>query len=165
VEVAAAHRGRLNLLVNLLGKPLGAVCTEMEGKQSDFRVGDVKYHLGEQQLQDEQHQCPTCFMSGVLSQSQKQPNHGQQFAGTQKLMGNNKSDIEPHWLQHSGVEVQAIYLAALRTGNMKMPGRCSACRRCSAVTIGVVCRSVWCGACGPAADASADLHCPQPLTS
>jgi hypothetical protein len=47
VEVAAAHRGRLSLLVNLLGKPLGALCTEMEGKQSDFRVGDVKYHLGE----------------------------------------------------------------------------------------------------------------------
>lgn len=46
VEVAAAHRGRLSLLVNLLGKPLGALCTEMEGKQSDFRVGDVKYHLG-----------------------------------------------------------------------------------------------------------------------
>lgn len=37
VEVAAAHRGRLSLLVNLLGKPLGALCTEMEGKQSDFR--------------------------------------------------------------------------------------------------------------------------------
>lgn len=47
MEVAAAHRGRLSLLVNLLGKPLGALCTEMEGKQSDFRVGDVKYHLGQ----------------------------------------------------------------------------------------------------------------------
>eukprot|EP00879_Flechtneria_rotunda_P031152 GHRR01034006.1.p1 GENE.GHRR01034006.1~~GHRR01034006.1.p1 ORF type:complete len:719 (+),score=247.47 GHRR01034006.1:550-2706(+) len=47
VEVAAAHRGRLSLLVNLLGKPLGALCSEMEGKQSDFRVGDVKYHLGQ----------------------------------------------------------------------------------------------------------------------
>jgi 2-oxoglutarate dehydrogenase complex dehydrogenase (E1) component-like enzyme len=46
IELAAAHRGRLSLLVNLLGKPLGALCTEMEGKQSDFRVGDVKYHLG-----------------------------------------------------------------------------------------------------------------------
>ncbi|KAF6260765.1 thiamine diphosphate-binding protein [Scenedesmus sp. NREL 46B-D3] len=47
VEVAAAHRGRLSLLANLLGKPLGALCSEMEGKQSDFRVGDVKYHLGQ----------------------------------------------------------------------------------------------------------------------
>ncbi|WIA12981.1 hypothetical protein OEZ85_006593, partial [Tetradesmus obliquus] len=47
VEVAAAHRGRLSLLVSLLGKPLGALCSEMEGKQSDFRVGDVKYHLGQ----------------------------------------------------------------------------------------------------------------------
>lgn len=34
-------------MVSLLGKPLGSLCTEMEGKQSDFRVGDVKYHLGE----------------------------------------------------------------------------------------------------------------------
>lgn len=50
--MAAAHRGRLSLLVNLLGKPLGALCTEMEGKQSDFRVGDVKYHLGKRPTSD-----------------------------------------------------------------------------------------------------------------
>jgi 2-oxoglutarate dehydrogenase complex dehydrogenase (E1) component-like enzyme len=60
VEVAAAHRGRLSLLVNLLGKPLGALCSEMEGKQSDFRVGDVKYHLGETRTQHKS------SMSGVL---------------------------------------------------------------------------------------------------
>jgi 2-oxoglutarate dehydrogenase E1 component len=40
MEMGVSHRGRLNLLVNLLGKPLGALCTEMEGKQSDFRVGE-----------------------------------------------------------------------------------------------------------------------------
>jgi 2-oxoglutarate dehydrogenase complex dehydrogenase (E1) component-like enzyme len=47
VEVGMAHRGRLNVLVNLLGKPVGALCSEMEGRQSEFSVGDVKYHLGQ----------------------------------------------------------------------------------------------------------------------
>lgn len=46
VQIGMSHRGRLNVLHNLLGKPLGAVCAEMEGQQSPFRVGDVKYHLG-----------------------------------------------------------------------------------------------------------------------
>jgi hypothetical protein len=32
-------RGRLNVLVHLLGKPLGALCSEMEGLQSQFKVG------------------------------------------------------------------------------------------------------------------------------
>jgi 2-oxoglutarate dehydrogenase E1 component len=41
------RRGRLNVLVHLLGKPLGALCSEMEGLQSEFKVGDVKYHLGQ----------------------------------------------------------------------------------------------------------------------
>jgi 2-oxoglutarate dehydrogenase complex dehydrogenase (E1) component-like enzyme len=46
MQIGMSHRGRLNVLHNLLGKPLGAVCTEMEGHQSPLRVGDVKYHLG-----------------------------------------------------------------------------------------------------------------------
>lgn len=46
MQIGMSHRGRLNVLHNLLGKPLGAVCAEMEGQQSPFRVGDVKYHLG-----------------------------------------------------------------------------------------------------------------------
>ena len=47
IEVSMAHRGRLNVLHNVLDKPLGALCSEMEGRQSAFRVGDVKYHLGQ----------------------------------------------------------------------------------------------------------------------
>lgn len=47
IEIGMAHRGRLNVLHNLLGKPLGALCSEMEGHQSEFHVGDVKYHLGQ----------------------------------------------------------------------------------------------------------------------
>lgn len=47
VEVGMSHRGRLNVLANVLGKPMGALCSEMEGKQSAFHVGDVKYHLGQ----------------------------------------------------------------------------------------------------------------------
>lgn len=46
MEIGMAHRGRLNVLHNVLGKPLGMICAEMEGTQSSFSVGDVKYHLG-----------------------------------------------------------------------------------------------------------------------
>ncbi len=43
-----AHRGRLNVLTNTLGKPYEDVFSEFEGKDySDpFYEGDVKYHLG-----------------------------------------------------------------------------------------------------------------------
>ncbi len=47
MEVGMPHRGRLSLLCNLLGKPPGALFGEMEGRQSEFHVGDVKYHLGQ----------------------------------------------------------------------------------------------------------------------
>ncbi|KIY95215.1 2-oxoglutarate dehydrogenase E1 component, partial [Monoraphidium neglectum] len=47
IMLGMAHRGRLNVLVHLLGKPIGALCSEMEGLQSEFKVGDVKYHLGQ----------------------------------------------------------------------------------------------------------------------
>jgi 2-oxoglutarate dehydrogenase E1 component len=43
-----AHRGRLNVLVNTLGKPLGTLFSEFEDKTIATVVGagDVKYHLG-----------------------------------------------------------------------------------------------------------------------
>uniref|UniRef100_A0A061RGW0 2-oxoglutarate dehydrogenase E1 component n=1 Tax=Tetraselmis sp. GSL018 TaxID=582737 RepID=A0A061RGW0_9CHLO len=46
VQVGMPHRGRLNILHNIMGKPLGMICAEMEGSQSNFSVGDVKYHMG-----------------------------------------------------------------------------------------------------------------------
>jgi 2-oxoglutarate dehydrogenase E1 component len=41
-----AHRGRLNVLVNVLGKAPGDLFQEFEGKVKYDRTGDVKYHLG-----------------------------------------------------------------------------------------------------------------------
>ena len=44
-----AHRGRLNVLVNMMGKPLEKLFKEFEGKvdpESYQGSGDVKYHLG-----------------------------------------------------------------------------------------------------------------------
>lgn len=46
VICSLAVRGRLNVLINVLRKPAGVVFSEMEGHQSAFHVGDVKYHLG-----------------------------------------------------------------------------------------------------------------------
>eukprot|EP00927_Polykrikos_kofoidii_P044020 TRINITY_DN38110_c0_g1_i1.p1 TRINITY_DN38110_c0_g1~~TRINITY_DN38110_c0_g1_i1.p1 ORF type:complete len:1085 (+),score=160.81 TRINITY_DN38110_c0_g1_i1:53-3256(+) len=38
-----SHRGRLNVLVNFLGKDIATVCSEFD---EQIEVGDVKYHLG-----------------------------------------------------------------------------------------------------------------------
>ena len=46
IELGMAHRGRLNVLHQLVGKDLGQICSEMEGQSSEVNVGDVKYHLG-----------------------------------------------------------------------------------------------------------------------
>ena len=45
--IGMAHRGRLNVLVNTLGKMPASLFAEFEGKQSiDLSAGDVKYHQG-----------------------------------------------------------------------------------------------------------------------
>ena len=48
VVVGMAHRGRLNVLTNIFGKPQRQIFSEFEGKEfsEDEFDGDVKYHLG-----------------------------------------------------------------------------------------------------------------------
>ncbi len=43
-----AHRGRLNVLANILEKPYENIFKEFTGKEyeDDISQGDVKYHLG-----------------------------------------------------------------------------------------------------------------------
>ncbi|MFO7723762.1 MAG: 2-oxoglutarate dehydrogenase E1 component [Bacteroidales bacterium] len=46
--IGMAHRGRLNVLANILKKPLNRILSEFSGHEYDDRdlLGDVKYHLG-----------------------------------------------------------------------------------------------------------------------
>jgi len=44
VEMGMAHRGRLNVLHDVLGKPFQSICTEFN--ETELYYGDVKYHLG-----------------------------------------------------------------------------------------------------------------------
>lgn len=46
--IGMAHRGRLNVLANILQKPLEQIFREFEGEEYEGRIalGDVKYHLG-----------------------------------------------------------------------------------------------------------------------
>ncbi len=49
VVIGMAHRGRLNVLANIMGKTYENIFTEFEGKTDpnlSFGDGDVKYHLG-----------------------------------------------------------------------------------------------------------------------
>lgn len=57
--IAMAHRGRLNVLTNIMKKPFVDVFTEFEGRPSEDAMfdGDVKYHMGysSDQLSDNGH--------------------------------------------------------------------------------------------------------------
>ena len=48
VVIGMAHRGRLNVLANIMGKTYEQIFNEFEGTQPDLTMGDgdVKYHLG-----------------------------------------------------------------------------------------------------------------------
>ncbi len=49
IKIGMSHRGRLNVLANVMGKPFKAIFSEFFGKSVDATKdfeGDVKYHLG-----------------------------------------------------------------------------------------------------------------------
>ncbi|WP_080795553.1 multifunctional oxoglutarate decarboxylase/oxoglutarate dehydrogenase thiamine pyrophosphate-binding subunit/dihydrolipoyllysine-residue succinyltransferase subunit [Corynebacterium pacaense] len=49
VVIGMPHRGRLNVLFNIVGKPLSTIFNEFEGQMEQGQIGgsgDVKYHLG-----------------------------------------------------------------------------------------------------------------------
>ena len=65
IELGMPHRGRLNVLCNILKKPPGALYGEMEGGQSEFHVGDVKYHLGQSASLEYANEVAVCVLAGT----------------------------------------------------------------------------------------------------
>ena len=67
VVMGMAHRGRLNVLVNVVGKPLHALFDEFDGKDAEnLPDGDVKYHKGfSSVIADERwpRRCRACIQS------------------------------------------------------------------------------------------------------
>ncbi|KAJ9441138.1 hypothetical protein DIPPA_25191 [Diplonema papillatum] len=60
IVIGMPHRGRLNVLANVCGKPLQQILHEFEGvlPENEFGSGDVKYHLGtvqDRKLRDDKH--------------------------------------------------------------------------------------------------------------
>lgn len=47
IAIGMAHRGRLNILINVFGKPSAELYQEFEGQHFGLTSGDVKYHIGE----------------------------------------------------------------------------------------------------------------------
>jgi 2-oxoglutarate dehydrogenase E1 component len=48
-NIGMAHRGRLNVLANVLKKPISQILAEFQGQftqEENMTTGDVKYHLG-----------------------------------------------------------------------------------------------------------------------
>lgn len=46
ITIGMPHRGRLNVLANVIRKPIEAILNEFSGGMEDAEGGDVKYHLG-----------------------------------------------------------------------------------------------------------------------
>ncbi|KAJ4493227.1 oxoglutarate dehydrogenase [Lentinula lateritia] len=46
ITLGMPHRGRLNVLANVIRKPIEAILNEFSGAEGDEPAGDVKYHLG-----------------------------------------------------------------------------------------------------------------------
>ncbi len=72
VVLGMAHRGRLNVLANIMGKTYGEIFNEFEGNaQYDLTMGDgdVKYHLGYS------HQYPTDNGKSVYLKLMPNPSH------------------------------------------------------------------------------------------
>ncbi|KAH6907715.1 oxoglutarate dehydrogenase [Coprinopsis sp. MPI-PUGE-AT-0042] len=46
ITIGMPHRGRLNVLANVVRKPIEAILNEFKGDEDDNPAGDVKYHLG-----------------------------------------------------------------------------------------------------------------------
>ncbi|KAJ2986371.1 hypothetical protein NUW54_g9794 [Trametes sanguinea] len=48
ITIGMPHRGRLNVLANVIRKPIEAILNEFSGTadEDDYHTGDVKYHLG-----------------------------------------------------------------------------------------------------------------------
>ena len=83
IVIGMPHRGRLNVLANVMGKPYAAILSEFQGKAVIDEVlgsGDVKYHLGtstDRVLPDGRHDAPLAHRQPVASRGGQPGRDGQ----------------------------------------------------------------------------------------
>lgn len=123
VEVGMAHRGRLNVLSNVLGKKMGLICAEMKEDISEFHVGDLKYHQGiSGTLEDASTLTEFCECGGDVLRLTIAPNPSHLEAVNAVVLGRVRAAQDRHAAAGDGAEGTKRAMGLLIHGDAAFAG-------------------------------------------